>query len=153
MREGGERFIYLQKNPQRTLMLQEGLPRMQMFSLININIGKIVISPPLKLFALWPYTACILVVKIRPFKGFLITAEEHPASVNAQKSPTQKGPEDLSCGRCKPERGNSLPGQFRFPGTSAPLQIPGHADMRRVPQLTLKVLGSVYFTTQCETEQ
>lgn len=62
VREGGECFIYLQKNPQRTLMLQGDLLQMQMVSLININIGKTVISPPLKLFALWPYTLYALLL-------------------------------------------------------------------------------------------
>lgn len=75
-------------------MLQGDLPQMQMVSLININTRKIVIEPPLKLFALWPHTLCIIAVKVHHFKGFLITANEYATSVRAQKRSTLKDHED-----------------------------------------------------------
>lgn len=43
-------------------MLQGDLPQMQMVSLININTRKIVIEPPVKLFALWPHTLYALLL-------------------------------------------------------------------------------------------
>lgn len=55
---------------------------MQMSSLININVGGMVISS-LKLFALWSYTVYIIVVRIHHYKGFLITADVHAINVRA----------------------------------------------------------------------